>query len=1432
MNPKDYKITPLKGSEDYTIWSIRAKAGLSQIGLLHAISNDIGRTLTKEDNDKALGYIQLICSDAIIEQIEGYNSCKTAWKYLQNTFKPEGFTTEHILIKDFFNSQLSNFNSAEDYINTLKRLLSHLKAKEVTIEQMAMSWLLYSLTDEYQGFSQAIVQSLRKDPKAYTFETLCSSFLDESKGIAKKETVYTIKQGPKKASISKKGNFCSNCKKPSHNAKDCWFLFPNKAPSSWKNNSRIKKSTSFTPKKDKKDNKNQEALYTALAEAISSDESASEDTNNQLLISLDNQSLENQALENQTSFDEEMDDILSNYNEVNNLYNPSINITKREPDSIAISLENNESKFVIDSGATIDTISNKSLFYSYTPVEKTVKWGEAKTIAVKGVGNILLQDKITKKLKCIKGAYYVPELGINLISVRKLRNTITVFDENKVTILDKNTLQPISKGYNKEGLYYLPFQAITPKTSQKTTIPQVLRTEKRKNPIIQWHYRLGHIAIVPLIATLKRLKIKITKEDLFSFKSYNCESCILARNSTHIAKKSPNLARPYQVLERIHSDIGGPLPNTYDHYRYYITFIDKKTRYTEVSLLKTKSEAQEAFHSYRLRAERAIERPIKELFTDNGTEYINNRFEVYLKNLGIELLNTPPYTKEPNGLAERINRTLITKVRAILYASNMPIYLWGEALVAATYLYNRTPHKSLGLKTPFELYYGYPEYIQHLQTWGSIVYYSDNKPKSKLQAKTKKAVLIGYGSQNRHYKLYDFTRKRTIWSRDVTILENSFLNRKDKEDEGPQEPSISIEDNQENNQESLNYEDISNRITRPSRRSRSYIRPSLKTDLNNITSKASIPSYPDKNNDEEAIYDSITVNTDQVLSIQDTLIPEILSTLEENNYNKDTISGTIEEPNTFKEAMTSLYKQEWYSAGMKEIQEFENQRVYDIIDLPKGVKPIGGRWVYKIKHIIPELVKSDWITNKEKTIRFKARYVIQGYNQRLGIDYLETFSTTARSETWHMLLIVAINKGWIIQQYDVQNAFLHSKVDTTIYTKLPEGYYNDPKYAGKIAILRKALYGLKQAPRLWYKFLLNTLKSIGFKVCPYDEGVFLHPIEGYIIVCHVDDILIIHSEKAAIAKLATEITKSIKIDLIGDVSVFLGNEITINRDQKTITISQQRYTKKLLSKFEITKENGYKLYNLPGTPGIYLKKNSENATSKEINQFQQEIGSLLFLALKTRPDITYNVCLLARFMSNPSIYHFKELKKLWGYILNNPLKGLQYNCKGDLQLKGYTDSSWADDINNRKSTSGYLFSLGEIGINNPISWTSQLQKTIALSTCEAEYMALRDSIKEALYLGYIFNYLDKELNLGYSQQKPTILTDNEGAIKLSENPEFHKKTKHIDLAYHFNRDTITQGLVKLHWISTKEQIADILTKNIPYPQFKYLIDKVKLIEIS
>src|SRR5271157_5540695 len=281
----------------------------------------------------------------------------------------------------------------------------------------------------------------------------------------------------------------------------------------------------------------------------------------------------------------------------------------------------------------------------------------------------------------------------------------------------------------------------------------------------------------------------------------------------------------------------------------------------------------------------------------------------------------------------------------------------------------------------------------------------------------------------------------------------------------------------------------------------------------------------------------------------------------------------------------------------------------------------------------------------------------------------------------------------------MKNAFVYTEIDKEIYVIQPKGFEKGSPQL--VCRLKKALYGLKQSPRLWYIHLKSVLAKQGFDVFLYNEGVFIYREKGIIIACHVDDFIITGPNNKEIKTIVTAISSEIKLQYIGKVSNFLGNEIIIDKKEKSLFIYQKKYTRKILQQYDKT---GSKPVGTPFEAGVKLRKAVTQASQTEIRSYQQQIGSLLYLALKTRPDITFAVSKCSRYMVNPDLSHFKALDRIWAYLNKYPDLGLKYQCDAQVFLKVYSDSDWASSLEDKKSTSAFVSMLNTA----PINWEIKL----------------------------------------------------------------------------------------------------------------------------
>ncbi|KOM27543.1 hypothetical protein LR48_Vigan437s000300 [Vigna angularis] len=454
------------------------------------------------------------------------------------------------------------------------------------------------------------------------------------------------------------------------------------------------------------------------------------------------------------------------------------------------------------------------------------------------------------------------------------------------------------------------------------------------------------------------------------------------------------------------------------------------------------------------------------------------------------------------------------------------------------------------------------------------------------------------------------------------------------------------------------------------------------------------------------------------------------------------------EPMNFQEA---IEKKSWRKAMDEEIEAIKKNDTWELASLPKGHKAIGVKWVYKAKK-----------DSKGEVQRYKARLVAKGYSQRAGIDYDEVFAPVARLETIRLIISLAAQNNWKIHQMDVKSAFLNGVLEEEVYIEQPQGYEVKGE-EDKVLKLKKALYGLKQAPRAWNVQIDKYFKAANFIKCPYEHALYIKAQgKDILIVClYVDDLIFTGNNPSMFEEFKKDMTMEFEMTDMGLMAYYLG--IEVKQGNKGIFITQESYAKDVLKKFKMDDAN------LVGTPmecGIKLSKDEEGE-KVDPTLYKSLVGSLRYLTC-TRPDILYAVGVVSRYMEAPTTTHFKSAKRILRYIQGTTSYGLYYSISNDYKLVGYSDSDWSGDMDDRKSTSGFVFYMGDTAF----TWMSKKQPIVTLSTCEAEYVAATSCVCHAVWLRNLL----KELSL--PQVEPTkIFVDNKSAIALAKNPVFHDRSK-------------------------------------------------------
>ena len=481
---------------------------------------------------------------------------------------------------------------------------------------------------------------------------------------------------------------------------------------------------------------------------------------------------------------------------------------------------------------------------------------------------------------------------------------------------------------------------------------------------------------------------------------------------------------------------------------------------------------------------------------------------------------------------------------------------------------------------------------------------------------------------------------------------------------------------------------------------------------------------------------------------------------------------------------------EWKKAMDLEYENliFSDIGLLDLIPRQPGMKVVDSKWVLTSKH------------HNDGSIGFKARLCTRGFRQTHGIDYFETFAPTLKYTSLRIILAIVAAENLELHVIDIKAAFLNANLNETVYLAQPEEFI-DESHRNYVIKLKKPLYGLKQAPREWYKMVREYFEKVEITASTADECVFIgwKAERRTIIGVFVDDMPIIAETKEEAKNIVDYLKETFKVHDLGEATVLLGMEIRRDRGNGTLALSQERYIEEKAREFKIEESN-------PVTTALPSGYNEEEYGKakplEEGNLYRQIVGSLVHATNGTRPDIAFAVSTLSRHLNKPTELHWKAAKHCLKYLYSTRNKSLVY--QGNDNLIGAADANFAQQPGAR-STTGYIFTLA----GSAVSWKSTLQTTVALSTTEAELMGASDATREAIWLRHLLT------TLGYDQSAPTpILEDNQAVIKLSKNPENHKRTKHISTRHFFIRQRTATGEIQLIGCKTQDMIADMLTKSL------------------
>lgn len=1033
--------------------------------------------------------------------------------------------------------------------------------------------------------------------------------------------------------------------------------------------------------------------------------------------------------------------------------------------------ESGRNVWLKDDGATAHITNSAEYFKTYHHFDKPadITVGNKQKIPAYGCGNIEMCATIGTEQKSIElsDVLYAPDIGKNLLSASKaMMRGISNFGDSDDMICrffrketPKNVL--LEAPCSSNGLFELRAVPVKPLggsaasaylvDEEITLFPKTAMTTTTKLPLSLWHRRLGHQGVQYVKQFLCQNDINFIDDKLF------CEPCLYGKQCRRTFRSKRFKTK--KSGEIVHADLLESPVLSRGGKKYMLVLKDDFSKFRSVEFLRHKDEAVDKIKQFLVRANKdGID--VKELVTDGGREFDNVKLKKLTDDAGIKFRITMPYTPEQNGLVERENRIIMDAVRTMLKDAGLPLFLWAEAASAAVYVLNRTgPSKTMG-KSPFEEWFGRKPAINKIRVFGSTAFvHVPNVNRSKLDDKAVKGYLVGYCDDD-GYRVFLPSKNDTVKSANVVFNEQKI---------GPASQLSEITSN-----------------TGPS--------------------SSMMFEILDTANDEDKQEASELCNNENETTQMTAHALRDRSTLQRpvrfNDYDVYSSILTLEEPKTYDEAMKSPVYADWKQAMDEEMASHAKHGTWQLVEPPKGRKILENRWVYKVK------------TNPDGSIeRFKARLVAKGYTQTADIDYGETFSPVCRYDTIRAIIATAAKENLKLFQIDVETAFLYGDLNEEIYMHQPEGYDDG---SGRICKMLRPLYGLKQAGRCWNAKFTDVLKEHGMIQSKSDHCLFIRNDNGckMLMAIYVDDGIAAVQDEETFFTFVDELKLHFNIR-VSTLSCFLGLQVEYLKDG-SLFLHQEAFTRKMLERFGDAKTSHIPVkksslkvnYSEPNDDGM-IKIKEAKPLSSEV-PYRSAVGTLLYLAMGTRPDIAYAVSLISRKLDNPSETDWEIVQTTLRYLRNTIGHGIVYNNDNDRSLMLFSDADNNSCAETRRSRTGVISFYG----GGAITWRSKLQEAISNSTTEAEFMAAADATKDLIWLNRLFNEIANNVSL------PILQIDNQSAIKYIKNPMFHARTKHIDQRYKFVQDEFSKGHFDIGYVRSNEQRADILTKALPAPAFQ------------
>ncbi len=1054
--------------------------------------------------------------------------------------------------------------------------------------------------------------------------------------------------------------------------------------------------------------------------------------------------------------------------------------------------------WILNSACSQHNIREKSTFIFYTTFSKLISVSDLEDSATAMRQDIVrLFCKIDNKRMNISfsNAFYVSKCSLNLISFDQL-NEVRCLMSYKSSLFTIENQDIIAKKRVNNVFFFELWKHVSynfiitfivdnlVESSAESSAESLIESSPvvNKEVLSIWHARLEHLKK----QNVRRL-VKMSNEMnlIKSVADRNlCESCIVTKQKAEPHNSLVILDK--HSLNLVWSDLVQSFVLN-DKIKYFVTFLCDFIKRSVIYVLRVKFGTFDAFRHFQQHNEHENNR-VRRLRIDWEEKYFSDEFDNHRFEHDIEWESIVSETSKQNEVVERLRQIFMSMISIMLKNVDLNDKWWIELVKTVNYLRNRSSMTNRSI-IPFEVDTRRKFSFAHLRRIETTNYVMKRKSVTrwkKLVLRSFSVVLVDY-EEDHIYRMLRLNEtiyrvSSVIWTKKKREESFSFIS------ETSTKRSI--------------IESVISSTKRQVLEPNFIIILMFSSQLNQ--SIAVVSFFP--------VLSTAKVNTSstEFESIPSTSILSALERHLELRYRLDfsdfldllvmrcmknvTNSQQILKPRSYKKIMNDSSRDEWLKIMKNENKSLLINETWKLTNSFRDRRVLRGKWVYKIKR-----------EEHDEILRYKARWVIREFEQVERLDYTKTFVSMIKSMSYKAMYVIAVVNDWKIEQMNVKTTFLYDKILEDVYVVQLTSF---EKNVNQVCKLNKALYDLKQSSRIWFETLTKFLFSLSYVSLDVEFNVFMR--DDIMIVIYVNDLILTRLNSAAIVWLKNALNGRFEMSDLGSCIYYLDMMIFRNRSLKQLILNQSVYVEQMLRDHEMWDCKSLVIFM--NVSCRLIKVSDEYTADKSLRiSYQSAVRSLMYIMLETRSNIAYSISMINRYVFNLTQTHWQAVKRIFRYLRGTHQMKLMFR-EALKSLESYTNSNWAEDQDIRRSISEYAFNV-DSGV---ISWSSKRQFIVTLSICEIEYTRQILAAKEVIWLRNLMTQLTCDVE--YSQAM-MIYENNQNAIALTKNSQFHARIKHIDIQIHFIREKVIEGFIDLAYVSIDQMIADDLTKSLVRDKF-------------